>query len=201
MAELSSIDQIINFSKANGLSYRTHNDVKKHLALAGNPYTKYEFIVIELPEKDKKMHLVYSDIRTGNAGGSFAYCGLFVQIPVCKNEVKIRKRFFIDRFDFSKKHTTGNPYTDKKLSIYKENNEWIPINIDSLVVRKFLELNKLIGPLEFVSIKKSMSFIPLLYGKSWLAILINRQWLVDPEKIKQLWDIGSDLLQRAKINN
>lgn len=201
MAELSSIDKVINFGKVNGLSYHTHKDVRKHLALVGNPYTKYEFVVIDLLEKNKKMHLVFSDIRTGNAGGSFAYCGLFVQIPVCKNEVKIRKRYFIDRFSFAKRHKTGNSFTDKKLSVFSENKEWIPINIDSIVARKFLELNKFLGPLELVSIKKSMSFIPTLYGKNWLAILLNRRWLVEPDKINQLREIGSELLLRAKINN
>ncbi|MEZ5199496.1 MAG: hypothetical protein R2764_24860 [Bacteroidales bacterium] len=200
MTEISYIDELKKFAKDNGLNCSTNRDIRKHVALVGNPYTKYEYVVMDLPRKDKNMHLVFSDTRTGNAGGSYAYCGLFLKIPVCKNEVKIRPRFFIDRFSSSKRHKTDNSFIDKKVTIFKSNNESIPFNTESTVIRKFLELNSKLGPLELVSICKSMSFIPLLYGNNWLAIQLKRRWLFEPDQINRLIEMGSDVLLKAKIN-
>lgn len=199
MTEVSYIELVKKFAKDSGLNSYTNKEIRKHLALVGNPSTKYEFVVIDLPQKDKNMHLVFSDTRTGNAGGSFAYCGLFQKISVCENEVKIRPRFLIDSLSFAKRHKTGNSFIDKKVTIYKSNNESIPLNAESSVIRKFLELNKMLGPIELISVKKSMSFIPLLYGNHWLAIQMNRRWLVEPEDLNQLIDKGSKLLLKAKI--
>lgn len=200
MSERAYIDELKKFGKDNGLNCYTNLEMRKHIALVGNPGTKYEFVVFDLPQKDKNMHLVFSDTRTGNAGGSFAYCGLFLKIQVCKNEVKLRPRFLIDKLSFTSRHKTGNTYIDKKVTIFKSNNESIPMHVDSVAIRKFLELNSKLGPLELVSIKKSMSFIPMLYGGNWLAIQVNRRWLSDPEDIKMLIEMGSEVLRIAKIN-
>lgn len=200
MTEISYIEPLRKFAKDRELHFYTNKEIRKHIALVGNPNTKYEFVVIDLPQKDKNMHLVFSDLRTGNAGGSFAYCGLFLQIPVCKNDVKIRPRFLIDKLSFTKRHKTGNSFIDKKVTIFKSNNESIPIKAESNVIRKFIEMNSKLGPLELVSIKKSKSFIPLLYGNHWLAIQLNRRWLFEPASINQLIEKGSEILLKAKIN-
>jgi hypothetical protein len=199
MEEKPYIKKIDAFAKATGLEYYTNSSIKKHFVVHGNAFTKSEFIVFDLPNIDKNMHLVFSDSLSGRAAGaSSSYCGLFLQIPNCKNEVKIRPRFLIDKITPGKRYKTGNSYTDKKVTIFKTTNESLPIKTDIGIIRKFIELHKAIGPLELVSVKNSLSHIPALHGNHWLAIMLDRRWELDTNKLKMLVSQGSELLLKAK---
>jgi hypothetical protein len=197
MEEENYMDQLDRFAKESGLEYYSNSKVKKNTLIPGNKFTKTEFVVFDLPDAKDKLHLVFSDIVSSRLGSSSAYCGLFLNTKYCRNEIKVRPRFFIDRLSFAKRHKTGNSFVDKKAIIFRSNRESIPIKTDSGIIRKFLELNKTIQPMELVSLKNSFSSIPLLHGKNWIALIINGSWLLDLEKLKIFTAEGSKLLLKA----
>jgi len=133
-------------------------------------------------------------------GFSSSYCGLFFKIPDCKNEIKVRRRFFTDKMSFEKRHKTGNHEIDRKVTIFASNKENIPIHISSEIIRTFLEMNKTIMPMELVTIHNSLSGVPLLHGKNWLALVINRSWLLDSKKLKLLVKGGSEIFRKASTS-
>lgn len=196
MDEKPYITVLEQFSDESGLKFYTNESVKNHFLVHGNAFTKFEYVIFDISSV-KKMHLVFSDSLTSGVGASHCYCGLFLEIPVCKNEIRIRKRFFIDRVFHGKRYKTGNEFSDKKIVVFRNNKNKIPITLNTMVVRKFIELNNDIGPLELVTIKNSLSHIPLLHGKHWVAINIDRRWLLDIVKLKTLITKGKDVLMAA----
>jgi hypothetical protein len=200
MEEKPYIEKLNSFARETGLKYYTNSNVKNFSLIQADRFLKSEFVIFDLPHIDNNMHLIFSDRLSGRAAGSNSYCGLFLKIAICKNEVKIRPRFFIDKITPGKRFKTGNSFTDKKVTIFTTTQESLPLKTDSIVIRKFIDLNKAIGPIELVSIHKSLSHIPLLHGHHWLAIVLDRRWLLDTKKLKILVDKGSELLIKAKIS-
>ncbi len=197
MEEENYMDQLDRFAKETGFKYYSNSNVKKNTLIPGDKFIMTEFVIFDLPDVKDRLHLVFSDRMSSRLGSSSAYCGLFLNIKNCRNEIKVRPRFFIDRLSFAKRHKTGNSFVDKKAIIFRSNKESIPIKTDSGIIRKFLELNKTIQPMELVSLKNSLSLIPLLHGKNWIALIIDGSWLLDLEKLKIFTSEGSKLLLKA----
>lgn len=197
MNEKPYIEKLKVFAKETGLEYYTNSTVKNNVLIPDDKFSKSEYVIFDLPHTKNNLHLIFSDRLSSRVGSSSVYCGLFLMVRECKNEVKIKRRFFIDSLSFEKRHKTGNSFTDKNVTIYKSSKESLPIKTDYGIIRKFLDLNKAITPIELVSIKNSLSFIPLLHGKNWIALLINGSWLLEIDKLKTFVNNGSEILRKA----
>ncbi|MCD4735298.1 MAG: hypothetical protein K8R53_04600 [Bacteroidales bacterium] len=200
MKEESCIGKLENFAKETGFDYYTNSDVKvKNFALLPNErFLKPEYVVFDLQKISKNMHLVFYSLRSTRYGSSSTFCGLFLKIPVCENEIRIRKRVAIGIFDWSKREKTGNSFIDKKVTILKENNKRLPVKLDSKSIREFVDLTKKIMPIEIVSIRNSKNLIPLLNSNNWISLIINNRWVMESDKLKSLVTKGSRILDSIK---
>lgn len=197
MEEKTYIEILESFAKENALQFHTNLKVKKSVIIPSEKLAQSEYFVFDIPYNDNNLHLIFSDRNASGVGAGSSYCGLFLKIADCKNEVKVRRRFFTDTLSLEKRFKTGNSFTDKKVSIFCSSKERLPIKTDTGIIRKFIDINKAVMPMELVSIKNSLSFIPVLHGKDWLALVINRSWLLDSKKLKVLVKQGSELLLKA----
>lgn len=196
MQEKTSIEKLGEFAKEMGYSYYTHSNKRNHLIVApAERFTKAKYIVIDLKPLMKDLFLVFFDVFSPKAYTGETYCGLFHRLSDCENEIKIIRRDWFDFLSFKKRHKFGDSFIDKKVTIFKDNNESIPLKINPRNIRKFIEINKQITPLEIVTIKNSLSIVPELHHNNWIALQINRHWLVDTTKLQYFIQEGAPLLK------
>jgi len=184
-----------NLSKEIGLSYYSHVEMDYSSLITDEIIIKPEFYVFDIPHY-KDMHLVFYDQSSVRSGSYNPFYGLYMKIPTCKNEIKMRKRFFIDVFNWSRKLKFDNSYVKRNAIIFIENNEKIPIKINSSSIRGFIDITKGIFPIDLLTIRKSRSLVPVLNGENWVRLGMSDRWEMDVKKIKYLVEKGSHFLSR-----
>jgi hypothetical protein len=155
--------------------------------------TKY--VVFELEKNTNELYFVFFDSFSPKAYNGITYSGFFKKIPECKNEIKVIKRFW---FDFRKRIKSNDSYIDKKVTIRGENNKIDRNIINSKVIMEFLEINKIVEPLELETIRKSESNIPFLNGNNFIVIRTNT-WVTEEKKLELFIDKGRELLNEIYI--
>jgi len=188
------LDILDRLAKETGIEYYANpNQKKSSFIVMDERAIMPEYYVFDIPEY-KDMHLVFSDKRSMRHGSRNPYYGLYMKIPICKNEIRIRKRFMIDWLNFGKNNKTGNSTIDKRVIIFKENNERIPIKINPSTIMSFINVTKGIFPIYITTVRESMSSVPVLNGENWVCLGLNDRWELDVKKLKYLVSKGSDYL-------
>ena len=193
--EKTSIEIIEEFAKSRGIKCYSNSNGVNFSLIPHERFLNTKYIVFELEKNEKELYVVFFDSFSPKAYTGITYSGIFLKIPECNNEIKVSKRFW---FDFRRRVKSNNSYIDKKVTIIGDNNKIDRNIINSNVIMEFLEMNKIIEPLELVTIKKSESIIPELNSNNFVVIRTNT-WIIEERKLALFIEKGRELLNEIHV--
>ncbi|MGE0088649.1 MAG: hypothetical protein AB7S50_04145 [Bacteroidales bacterium] len=193
--EKTSIEILEDFANVRGIKCYSNSNTVNFSLIPTDRFMNTKYVVFELEKNTNELYFVFFDSFSPKAYNGINYSGFFKKIPECNNEIKVTKRFW---FDFRKRIKSNDSYIDKKVTIRGENNKIDRNIINSKVIMEFLEINKIVEPLELETIRKSESNIPFLNGNNFIVIRTNT-WVTEEKKLELFIDKGRELLNEIYI--
>lgn len=196
MKEKSYFESIEDYAREKGIPHHSNKSADNHLLHPAERYTSKKFIIFELDKKEKNF-FIFFDSYAPKAYTSNTFCGLFKKILKCDNEIKIIRRDWFDALSFKRRLKTGDYFLDRNVTIYSQNSKINGSIINNKVVREFIDLNKVIQPLELVTQREAISIVPELNGQSLVALKTN-SWIADHTELTLFIKKGLNLFSNIR---
>jgi len=190
MEERKAFDILIDYPKKHNLEYVTHRKHKRNLLVPNDPITNKKFVIFQ---SDDFFFLASDSFGMRVSSGS-TYTGLYGAINLPKNiELKMFKRFWIDRILRSNIRRTGHSFIDKHVTITSNNKTLVNQLINDRAIKHFNAISNRDFPFNLVI---AFDYVPLISPlKNKMIIGIEtKDWLYQDNDLEALLTHGKQLL-------
>ena len=191
--EKSWIEKLSEYAECKGYEYWSHKSMSSG-GFVRNVITSTKYFMMVIKNDAHTYYYCASADHSGSISTNGSFSGVFRVFSDRKlADLKIRRRFWIDRIFSANRQKIGIPTIDKKLFLQCADKELASRIASSRLGHSFLKISKRVTPLEIIVEPNRMKFNGNFKKKSIMGIRSNR-WVTDTKELNHLIDSGINLL-------
>ncbi|MDA3910659.1 MAG: hypothetical protein PF448_04790 [Bacteroidales bacterium] len=183
MTQEAIIKSLEQFAVQRNLPFFSSSEKQYNIPNRPIRYVASRYVIYDLSKVHQGLYFIFHDPSTGgtyaNSGWGSAYCGIYKTIDDFSfDSFTIRARERMDKFSFKRRYQTGDPYLDKKLSIYTKARR---IDLTFHSEKKMYQLLQIMQTLPTLQVKTEVdawNIVPALDHQNLISLKVNN-WLVD----------------------